>query len=344
MLRGTRRAGISLMITIGLILTLGQPANAAPSLRDAKTTTFTTVKLGWLTISVTTVSPFSVGMRLRLLNPTSPLEPFVEGVVVKVAKKSIGLKGDLIAGAGVLKPGSYFVVAGQPGLTGASGSKGDTGATGATGAQGVPGTSGPQGATGPSGPAGATGATGSPGTTGATGATGAPGSPGATGPKGADGLSYANLQWAYYVDTTEQVATLTPQAMKMNTRVGGTSGISVTSGSQINFAKKGIYNVAFSAQLLGPNSGNATVDIWFHRQGIVADLSNTRVYLDKREPYVAAWNFFIEILNDGDNAELMWQSSSAAVSFHAMPASGAVPAVPSLIVTINQVSEIFPGV
>lgn len=194
---------------------------------------------------------------------------------------------------------------------------------------------------GPTGSSGSTGATGPAGPTGPTGATGA------TGPAGADGLI---PKYGSFYDTTKQTNTTpgTPNAMRLNTTVASaTNGVSIVSGSRITFATAGVYDIKFSAQL-ERESGNGTdfVSIWLNRGtngGISAPLeqTNTSVAITTAGPtgrQVAAWNFMVRA-EAGDYYELMWACADANVVIQAVTDANTTygPAIPSLILTVNQV-------
>jgi hypothetical protein len=54
--------------------------------------------------------------------------------------------------------------------------------------------------------------------------------------------------------------------------------------------------------------------------------------------YVAAWNFFVNA-SAKDYYQLMWYSPDANVRLHAEAGFGAIPGIPSLIVTVNRVDQ-----
>ena len=67
--------------------------------------------------------------------------------------------------------------------------------------------------------------------------------------------------------------------------------------------------------------------------------SNTGISIqNQNQKYVAAWNFMVD-LNAGDFIQLMWFSNDATVQIVHVPetVAPARPAIPSLILTINQV-------
>lgn len=145
---------------------------------------------------------------------------------------------------------------------------------------------------------------------------------------------------ASYWSTVDQTGTANSiQAMTLNATDWQT-GVTLESGSHIKFTNAGKYNIAFSAQLHQTNS-SGTVNIWLAKNGTAVENSNTKCAITANNPYyVAAWNFFVDAAAN-DYYQIMWSSTSAnsVIEYEAATGSGANvhPAVPSLIVTVNQV-------
>lgn len=128
----------------------------------------------------------------------------------------------------------------------------------------------------------------------------------------------ANVSYSFQLDTTDEAV-----------------GISVVSGSQITFANAGVYDIQFSAQV-AQGAGKATIHIWFKRNGTNIPESDTKLNVNGNDYAVAAWNF-MKTFNANDYAEIAWQSDLSTTTFPFESASGNFPAVPSIIVTVNQV-------
>ena len=238
---------------------------------------------------------------------------------------------------------------GPTGKTGAVGPQGPTGPqgdTGATGPQGPTGAVGPQGPAGPTGPKGDTGATGPQGPTGPQGETGATGSAGSTGPKGDPG-GFGDFG-SFYDTTTTLLAANTATAIPLNS-VDAAQGIAIATDTNgkptlITFSTDGVYNVAFSLQLGKTDSGTDLVTIWLVQNGENVPWSSTDLFLtdaDLKSRTVAAWNFFVTV-TAGDTIQLMIAASNdLKTSILAAPAQTNPdrPAIPSTILTVNQVSS-----
>jgi hypothetical protein len=185
------------------------------------------------------------------------------------------------------------------------------------------------------GPAGASGS----GSTGATGATGATGPAGPTGAKGADGFipSYGS-----FYDTTDQTSSATGKGMTLNQTLTA-SGVSIDSqdASKLVFEKSGVYNIQFSAQMFKTTNGNQTADIWLKVAGVNVPWSDTVIDIvanrsAKAGGFVAAWNFMVNVAA-GQSVQIFWASTDSSMTIESVEATNGIPAIPGLIVTVQQV-------
>lgn len=254
---------------------------------------------------------------------------------------------------------------GEPGPAGATGPQGDTGATGAQGPQGPEGPIGPQGPVGPQGPQGERGPTGAQGpigpqgdtgpqglqglqgpqgATGSPGVDGAPGATGATGPQGPAGTTTFGYRGSFYSTVSQsQTVSNTSKVFTFNAiDTGATLGVSLSQSSRIVIQNAGVYNIAFSAVVGKTDPGDDFVDIWLRKNNQDVPETNTVMRLNAaNDRRIAAWNFFV-VAQAGDFYELVWLSrTSNRVYIAAEPAvttpPGVKPAVPSIILTVNQV-------
>ena len=142
-------------------------------------------------------------------------------------------------------------------------------------------------------------------------------------------------------DTTTQVnpSASSGNAFTYNTTVDS-RGISVVSGSMIQVAYSGVYDIQFSVQLEKSSANKEDVDIWLSKNGVGVPWSATTIVVEgSSDRQVAAWNFFLS-MDANEYAELYWHSDdldvvALAASGHAVPAH---PDIPSIILTVNNVS------
>ena len=152
-----------------------------------------------------------------------------------------------------------------------------------------------------------------------------------------------------FLDLTDQSAEVnTATAITFDTTVIS-SGVSIVADSRITFARKAVYNLAFSAQLVNASTtDDATVSIWLSKNNSAVANSNSEVTVVKKHAggdgkLVAAWNFFVDV-NEGDYVELYWATTVAAttITHQAAQTSPARPATPSVILTVNEVDGSYP--
>lgn len=264
------------------------------------------------------------------------------------AQGEVGPQGPTSA-QGPIGPQGIQGIQGVQGPLGPQGNQGTQGSTGRQGIQGTQGSAGSSGAVGPQGPTGtrgeiglqgpqgAKGDKGDKGDTGNTGDTGLTGDRGPVGGMGAYGsFSSTEIQEAQGAQITR---------VTFNSKdEGATSGVSLEGNSKITFEKAGIYNIEFSAQLWNKDAAKLTSNtaIWLSKNGNDVPLTASWIYYDKyKQKSIEGWNFFITV-NAGDYCELLWWDKEGNTQMLAEPAQTEpviIPAVPSVILTVNQVGE-----
>lgn len=156
------------------------------------------------------------------------------------------------------------------------------------------------------------------------------------------GGGIAGYYGAFY-SSVDQTDGLTPVAMAVeNTDLS--NGITVANNAlskktRITATNSGVYNIQFSAQFHntgGGGSGN-TANIWFRLNENNIANSDTKLTVPSNAPYVvAAWNFMLA-LAAGDYVEIMWYTDNASIIIENEPSTATSPAIPSVIITANQV-------
>lgn len=157
----------------------------------------------------------------------------------------------------------------------------------------------------------------------------------------ADTVPYGSFQ-----DSTDQTAasTTTAYAVTFDT-TDYSNGVTLSNSSRINVKNAGVYNIQFSIQFKNTTNDSQDTDIWFRKNGVDVDKSNSRFGLAPRrsagDPYhtIAALNYFVELAAN-DYIQVMYRVSDTGVSIEQYPAgtSPTRPAVPSVILTVSYVN------
>jgi hypothetical protein len=146
---------------------------------------------------------------------------------------------------------------------------------------------------------------------------------------------------ASYFDTTTQPNPVA-DAVNLFTYNSVVTQQAVTRGnptSKVYVAQTGIYNFQFSAQLDKTGGSASAVYIWPRINGENLPDSATKIVIDgPNNEIVAAWNFVL-VLQANDYFELAWQSSDTNVVIPYVTATGNIPAIPSIILTVVWVSN-----
>ena len=146
---------------------------------------------------------------------------------------------------------------------------------------------------------------------------------------------------ASYYDTTTQT---NPVANTVNlfTYNSVISEFGITRGvptSKIFISQTGVYNFQFSMQLDVVGGGNAAVYIWPRINGVNVPNSASVVVIDgPNAELVPAWNFLL-VMEAGDYFELAWESPDTDVVAPHVAATGNIPGIPSVILTVTWISN-----
>jgi len=153
-------------------------------------------------------------------------------------------------------------------------------------------------------------------------------------------------RYGSYYDTTTQTAAVanTAYAMTLNSTANKINdgplqyGVYIgTPNSRVYVDNTGTYNIQFSAQFISTNASSKDVYIWLSVNGTNVADSATKITLSgSSNAYVAAWNFVVS-LTAGDYFELYWETTNTNVSILATTASGNIPAIPSVILTVTSI-------
>ena len=146
--------------------------------------------------------------------------------------------------------------------------------------------------------------------------------------------------YAMVYDTTNHTAAAinTAYAVTFNTTAYA-RGIRIGSPtSRILCNRPGIYNFMFSAQIDKTSGGTGNIWLWGRKNGVDIANSASRVQIQgNNAELVATVNFYVEMSN-GDYFELMFAVDDTSVIILAEAATAFAPAIPSVILTVNQVN------
>jgi hypothetical protein len=148
------------------------------------------------------------------------------------------------------------------------------------------------------------------------------------------------LPHASYFDTTTQPNPVA-DAVNLFTYNSVVSQYQITRStptSRIFINQTGVYNFQFSAQLDKTGGSASAVYIWPRINGVNLPDSATKIVIDgPNNEIVAAWNFVL-VLEANDYFELAWQAADTNVVIPYVTATGNIPAIPSIILTVSWVS------
>ena len=146
-----------------------------------------------------------------------------------------------------------------------------------------------------------------------------------------------------FYDTTTQTNPVANQVNLMSFNSvydNGTQYAVKKDTTRIFITQTGVYNIQFSAQLDKTGGSASDVFIWIRVNGQNVPYSASKVVIDgPNSEIIAAWNWVLT-LAAGDYIEIAWQSPDTNVILLAAPASGNIPEIPSVILTVTYVSAV----
>ncbi len=118
--------------------------------------------------------------------------------------------------------------------------------------------------------------------------------------------------------------------------VDGTSN-----NAKVYVAESGVYNIQFSAQINKSGGSSSDVYFWLLQNGKAIPSSAGYATLSggANSKTITAWNYVLP-LQANDYVQLAWASADTSITLPTVAAVGAIPASPSLIFTINWVSNV----
>ena len=113
------------------------------------------------------------------------------------------------------------------------------------------------------------------------------------------------------------------------------NGVSIQSGSQIVVQNNGTYNIQFSAQVDAFSNAD-TIWIWFKKNGTNIADSASKLIMQNNTAAIMTVNIFDNGVPN-DYYEVVWQNNAGHGKITSDAATGNIPGIPSVIVTVNQV-------
>jgi hypothetical protein len=161
---------------------------------------------------------------------------------------------------------------------------------------------------------------------------------------GLETIGYWGAFWST-VTQTNAGATST-NFMTVNNSDPSNNGVQIgATSSQIKVLNDGVYNIQFSAQLDKTDGGKDEIQIWFAKNGVNIPDSNSIFTLEGNPSrLLAALNFMLP-LEANDYIQIAWHSSDVNMFLHhdVAGASPTRPQTPSVIITVQQVTNVLAG-
>jgi hypothetical protein len=147
------------------------------------------------------------------------------------------------------------------------------------------------------------------------------------------GSFYSTATQTNPVASTTNLMTFTDTVSRFNTGLGAVT-------SRIYVVETAVYDIQFSAQLDKTSGSAADIYIWLRVNGQDVPYSSSKVAIQgTAAETIAAWNFMV-VLQANDYIELAWASSDTHVVLLANTAVAPSPEIPSVILTIQAVSQV----
>lgn len=148
--------------------------------------------------------------------------------------------------------------------------------------------------------------------------------------------------FASIIDTTDQAigAANVAQPIQLGTVIES-RGITVTSGNRITFSLPGTYKIFVSLQIANMGNSLTEANFYFKKNGSELPATNTRIDLQPRKSQSVPYHdyFAIEIqttLAKDDYIQAWWVTDHVDVSIETLPATGAHPQAPGVILNVAQ--------
>jgi hypothetical protein len=149
---------------------------------------------------------------------------------------------------------------------------------------------------------------------------------------------FKRARYGSFYDTTTQLATVinTATAITFNTTDLSQGVFIGIPASRIIVDSEGVYNFDTSFQLDKTSGGTAVFDFWFRLNGVDVTNSASRITIQGNNAEIfSSLNFFFD-LKANDYIELMFSVTDLSVELKTFAAAVPHPAIPSIILTVNN--------
>ena len=142
--------------------------------------------------------------------------------------------------------------------------------------------------------------------------------------------------YGQFLQTATQTAALPATAYPVPFDVSDMSVGVYLNGTQIRVAQAGIYDFQISVQLDKTSGGLGHFYVWFAKNGTAIPNSGSTVRVQGNNAEVfSAVNLFIS-MSEIDYVQVMWAVDNVSVEMVGFGAAPPVPAIPAMILTINN--------
>lgn len=155
-------------------------------------------------------------------------------------------------------------------------------------------------------------------------------------------VATSEMNFGSFYDTTTQTAAATGTAYAVTFNNSNAEAYGVYRGSttsRIYITTPGVYNFQFSLQADNTSGNDKSLFVWARVNGVDVANSASKIRLKGNDSEtVLAANLYLPMA-DTDYFELMFSVDDTGVVILAEAAASPVPAIPSVILTVNQVSS-----
>jgi len=168
------------------------------------------------------------------------------------------------------------------------------------------------------------------------------------GGNGGGGVTETGYYGSYYSSATQNSIGANQVNFMEFPSIVAQNGVSIVTNNKLVPANDSVYNIQFSAQFYHPTGGGGSstsdVDIWAVINNQPIPESRSTITIVHGQGIIASWNFVFE-LSANDEFQLAWSSTDGGMEIQAFGTSlvPTRPAVPSVIITIQQVANILEG-